>query len=43
MTISQLRTRLLHLEKDRLDKVPFDAAKEITRLNNNLVSVHTKS
>ncbi|XP_071530444.1 uncharacterized protein [Panulirus ornatus] len=39
MTISQLRSRVLHLEKDRLDKVPFDAAKEITRLNNNLVQL----
>ncbi|XP_069181334.1 uncharacterized protein [Procambarus clarkii] len=39
MTISQLRTRVLQLEKDRLDKVPFDAAKEITRLNNNLIQL----
>ncbi|KAK4327180.1 hypothetical protein Pmani_002327 [Petrolisthes manimaculis] len=36
MDNAQLRTRILQLEKDRLDKVPFDAAKEITRLNNNL-------
>lgn len=39
MTISQLRTRLLQLEKDRLDKVPVDAAREITRLNSLLVSI----
>ncbi|XP_069951026.1 uncharacterized protein [Cherax quadricarinatus] len=39
MTISQLRMRVLQLEKDRLDKVPFDAAKEITRLNNNLIQL----
>ncbi|XP_047498113.1 kinesin-like protein KIN-14I isoform X3 [Penaeus chinensis] len=39
MTISQLRTRVLQLEKDRLDKVPLDAAKEINRLNNNLIQL----
>ncbi|KAG7155673.1 kinesin-like protein KIN-14E isoform X2 [Homarus americanus] len=39
MTISQLRSKVLQLEKDRLDKVPFDAAKEITRLNNNLIQL----
>ncbi|XP_050695203.1 uncharacterized protein LOC126985012 isoform X1 [Eriocheir sinensis] len=39
MTISQLRTRLLQLEKDRLDKVPVDAAREITRLNSLLVDM----
>ncbi|MPC75211.1 hypothetical protein E2C01_069595 [Portunus trituberculatus] len=37
MTISQLRSRLLQLEKDRLDKVPVDAAREITRLNSLVV------
>ncbi|KAK3889374.1 hypothetical protein Pcinc_006626 [Petrolisthes cinctipes] len=39
MDNAQLRTRILQLEKDRLDKVPFDAAKEITRLNNNLIQL----
>ena len=38
MTINQLRTRLLQLEKARLDKVPVDAAKELNRLNSNIVS-----
>ncbi|XP_045127324.1 kinesin-like protein KIN-14I isoform X1 [Portunus trituberculatus] len=39
MTISQLRSRLLQLEKDRLDKVPVDAAREITRLNSLVVDL----
>ncbi|KAF2353507.1 Spindle pole body-associated protein Vik1/Cik1 microtubule binding domain [Trinorchestia longiramus] len=37
MTISQLRVRVLQLEKDRMDKVPVDAAREINRLNVQLI------
>ena len=37
MTITQLRSRLLHLEKARMDKVPIDAAREIARLHATLV------
>ncbi|KAB7495516.1 Kinesin-related protein 2, partial [Armadillidium nasatum] len=36
MTISQLRLRVLQLEKAKLDKVPLDAAKEISRLNTSI-------
>ncbi|CAG7663390.1 unnamed protein product [Allacma fusca] len=39
MTISQLRSRLLHLEKARMDKVPVDAAREIARLHSTLVQL----
>lgn len=38
VAISQLRNRLLHLEKARMDKVPVDAAREISRLHGALVS-----
>uniref|UniRef100_A0A6A7FXE9 Kinesin-like protein n=2 Tax=Hirondellea gigas TaxID=1518452 RepID=A0A6A7FXE9_9CRUS len=37
MTISQLRVRVLQLEKDRMDKVPVDAARENNRLNVQLI------
>lgn len=39
MTNCQLRTRLLQLEKDRLDKIPIDAAREIHRLNAALIQL----
>lgn len=37
LTITQLTSRLLPLEKSRIDKVPTDAANEIARLNSTLV------
>lgn len=40
MTISQLRSRILQLEKARLDKIPMDAAKEISRLQSTLVCIY---
>jgi len=36
-TINQLRSRLLHLEKTKMDNVPSDAAREISRLHSTLV------
>ncbi|CAL4124624.1 unnamed protein product, partial [Meganyctiphanes norvegica] len=39
MTISQLRTRVLQLQKDRLDKMPLDYAKELQRLNNTVLEL----
>ncbi|CAG0898160.1 unnamed protein product [Darwinula stevensoni] len=39
MTISQLRSRVLHLEKARMDKVPIDASREIARLQTALVQL----
>lgn len=39
LTINQLRSRLVHLEKARMDKVPVDSAREISRLHAALVSL----
>ena len=38
LTISQLRSRVLQLERARLDKIPLDPAREISRLQSNVVS-----
>ena len=38
LTISQLRSRVLQLERARLDKIPLDPAREICRLQSNVVS-----
>ncbi|XP_037082971.1 kinesin-like protein KIN-14I [Pollicipes pollicipes] len=39
MTISQLRSRVLQLERARLDKIPMDPAREITRLQSSVVQL----
>ena len=38
LTISQLRGRVLQLERARLDKIPLDPAREISRLQSSVVS-----
>lgn len=38
MIINQLRSRLIHLEKARMDKVPVDTAQEISKLHSTLVN-----
>ena len=37
LTISQLRGRVLQLERARLDKIPLDPAREISRLQSSVV------
>ncbi|XP_035709051.1 kinesin-like protein KIN-14I isoform X2 [Folsomia candida] len=39
MIINQLRSRLIHLEKARMDKVPVDTAQEISKLHSTLVQL----
>ena len=42
LTISQLRGRVLQLERARLDKIPLDPAREISRLQSSVVSPQRK-